>query len=534
MGTATATISQSEQTGQTESAGQVEQKSQGEQSGFMRRAAWLTGANVVSFALSFAAPLLIVRLLSQSEFGVYKQSFQILSTALAVLNFQVASSTYYFMPRMPDKKLQVAMNVILFYAVAGLLLALAFVIYPQWATAIFHSADVAEHVPLLGVAILFWLVSANLEVMPLAMGDVRTASVFIVAAQLSKSALIIGAALIFRTVHAVMWAAVLQGVFQAALTLGYIRRRCGSFRKPLDWPLFKAQIGNAIPYGVGSIAQNLQNDLHNYFVSFFFPPALFAVYAVGCFQLPLLGLLQGSFNSVLIPEVAQLEAAGDRQGIVNVWFNAMRKLALAFLPAFALMFVVRRELITLLFTQKYADSVAIFGIFLFGLIPSMILTGPILRAFAEFRFFRLKLYLALLPITCLGLYVGIKSGGLIGAITAVVALQMLEAALTLVAIGRKLGVTAKDFKQLAPMIPTALAALAAALVVLMAKTALAQHVPVIILLAVCGLVFSAVYVVVGLAVGAITTSEKIELYGAVQRGYRIGAARMGLSSTTQA
>jgi hypothetical protein len=50
-------------------------------------------------------------MLSQTDFGVYKQAFQILTSTISALNLQVASTAYYFMPRAPGKKLQVTVNV---------------------------------------------------------------------------------------------------------------------------------------------------------------------------------------------------------------------------------------------------------------------------------------------------------------------------------------------------------------------------------------------------------------------------------------
>src|SRR5215470_15933962 len=99
------------------------------ESDFVRRAAWLTTANAIAFALSFLAPLLLVRMLNQTEFGVYKQVFQILMTTISALNLQVASTAYYFMPREPEKKLQVTVNVLAFYGAVGSIVAALFVIY---------------------------------------------------------------------------------------------------------------------------------------------------------------------------------------------------------------------------------------------------------------------------------------------------------------------------------------------------------------------------------------------------------------------
>src|SRR5215475_3666877 len=426
------------------------QSEQDKQSGFVRRAAWLTMANIIAFGLSFLAPLLLARTLSQTEFGVYKQVFHVLASAIAALNLQVASTAYYFMPRAPEKKLQVTINVLAFYSAVGALVAALFIFYPECALLVFKSGELVTHMPLLGVTILLWLVSSNLEVIPLALGDVRASSVFIVGAQLTKSALTVGAALIFHSVGAMVWASAIQGLLQILFMFAYIRRRFGSLRGAFDRALFKAQIGNALPYGLGSFAQTAQGDMHNYVVSRYFPPAGFAVYSVGLFQLPLLGLLTASFSSALIPEVSRLAAAGEQRAIIPIWLNAVRKLALVVVPACALMFVLRYEIITLLFTSAYSQAAPLFGIYLFSALLPMTLTGSPIRAHVEFKFFRFKLHLALLPVTFGALYVGINEAGLIGAVSALVGLQTLETAIVLAAVGRRLGFIASDLRHLTP------------------------------------------------------------------------------------
>src|SRR5262247_1012893 len=140
----------------------TEQNEQDGQSSFARRAAWLTTANSVAFALSFIAPLMLVRTLSQTEFGVYKQAFQILTSTISLLNLQVASTAYYFAPRAPEKKLQVMINVVAFYGAAGALVATLFIAYPECALLVFKGGDLPAYMPLLGVTMLLWMVSANL------------------------------------------------------------------------------------------------------------------------------------------------------------------------------------------------------------------------------------------------------------------------------------------------------------------------------------------------------------------------------------
>src|SRR5262245_40934689 len=96
--------------------------------GLTQRAALLMAANVCATVISFALPLVLVRTMSQSEYGLYKQAFQIMLSALGLLNLQVAVSVFYFSERAPNKRLQVSLNVMLFYSALGLLVFLVFLL----------------------------------------------------------------------------------------------------------------------------------------------------------------------------------------------------------------------------------------------------------------------------------------------------------------------------------------------------------------------------------------------------------------------
>jgi O-antigen/teichoic acid export membrane protein/transposase-like protein len=487
---------------------------------FIERAAWLTGANLLAFALSFLTPLVIVRVFDRAEFGTYKQLFQILTTFMTALYLQVPMSAYYFMPREPNKRLQVAMNIILFYVVTGGLTALIFAAYPTWITYIFHNPGLDEHIPLLGVALTLWLIGTNVEIFPLALGDVRTASRFIVLAQISKSLIMISAALMFGSLRAVLWGSIIQGAIQCAFMLCYIHFRIGSLKVRLgqlfDWSLLRQQLSNSLPYGGGATAQSLQVDLHNYFVSHYFSAASFAVYSNGCFQVPLVSLLQSSFRDALTPEVARLEASGDYRGIIQAWLNAMRRLSFVILPACALLFVVRRELIVTLFTEAYADSASIFAVYLIVLLTQMVLTSSIMRSIADFRYFRLKFNLAQIPLACVALYMGIKFGGLVGAAAATACLSVFDVAVGVAAICRKLGVKRKDLRQLAPVANAAPAVVVAMIASSAVRTLIAPAHSIIILGA-CAIIFAVIYIVGALLFGALTPEDKDAIYKQAQR-----------------
>ena len=488
--------------------------------GMLRQTALLTCASAASFGLSFLLPMVLARTLSQTEFGLYKQAFQIVATLVTLLNLQMAASGTYFIAREPERRTQIALNVMLWYLLAGSVTAVVFLCWPQCVTLIVQGRELIPHMPMLGLAVLTGLFAINLDALLLAVRDYRAVSVSVVAAQLAKLLMMLTAALYFRSLTALLMAAIVQGLMQSAAMLHYLRRHFGALLAPFDRHLFRAQLANALPFGLGGIAGSLIGDLPHYFVACYFDAAAFAIYAVGCFQMPLGRLLVGSFSSVIEPEAARLVQAGDKAQLIQMWFRTTRHLTLLLAPLCALLFVVRHEFISVLFTRNYEASVPLFAISLIGVLLFVSRHLNILRAFNEHRYYRLKLYLVLLPVNWLALQTGRYFGGLRGVVAAVVAAQALDVLCSIIPVARRLKVSVHDLRQLAPMLRALVVTLAAAMMAA-ASLHLAQAQPELWRMLAAGCAFGLIYLPGILCSGALTEAERNEIRLIVRQALRL-------------
>src|SRR5919198_1786808 len=300
-------------------------------------------AKTLAFAFSFALPLLLVRRLSLHDLGLYKQAFLVVGTATAVFSLNFNTSAYYFLPRERERRPSIVLNVLVFNLLAGALALSVLVFFPGALVAIFNSSELVPYAPAIGLVVLLWLFSLFLEIVAIANQELRAGTVFIVCAQLSKTALMLGAAVWFSSVRSLLVAAAVQGTLQTLILLWYLRARFPGFWRSFDWPVMRAQLAYALPLGLHGLLWALQSDLHNYFVSHRFGAAAFALYAVGCFDLPLIGILAESVGAVMIPRVSLLQKEGGRREIVVVASRAMRKLAAVYFPVYAFLMVVGRE-----------------------------------------------------------------------------------------------------------------------------------------------------------------------------------------------
>ena len=468
---------------------------------------WLMFAKTAAFVFNVALPMLLVRRLDQAQFGVYKQLFLVIGTSVMVLPLGFATSAYYFLPRQPEHRQATVLNILLYNMAVGAVACGAFLLWPVLLDIIFHQPGLTGYAHLLGIVILLWIVSQTLEVIPIANGEMKLASALIISVQLTRTAIYVAAVIAFGSVRALIWAAVVQGSLQTAVLWWYLQSRFGRFWQHMDWGLMRRQLSYAIPLGLAGILFTVQTDLHSYFVSNRLGAVAFAIYGIGTVQLPLMGMLQEATNAVVIPRVSVLQQQNDTREIIELMARAMRKLAAVYFPVYALLVVVAHEFISFLFTPRYLASVPVFLINLTLLLLGILLQDPLFRAYVEQRFFLIRLRVVLCVLLTAGLWIGTTRFGLVGAISVVVLVGVAERVVMAIRFGRILGVRRKDMVLLKDIGKLALAAAAAGVLTAAVRIPLRGAKPLIVLM-VCGMAFSLIYLGGVLLAGVVTPEEK--------------------------
>ena len=470
-------------------------------------ASWLMLAKTLAFVFSLALPLLLVRRLNQVEFGVYKQLFLIVGTALVVLPLGFSMNAYYFLPRERNRQPEIVLNIMLYNLVIGGLAYIAFQLWPELLDIIFRQPGLTGYAPLVGMVMLLWIVASPLEILPIANGEMKFASAMIVGVQLTRTSIYLAAVLAFGSVRALVWAAVAQGVLQTAVLLWYVSSRFYGFWRRFDGGLLRRQLSYAVPLGFAGLLFAAQTDLHNYFVSNRLGAAVYAIYAVGTVQLPLIGLLGEAASAVVIPRMSLLEQAGDTREIIRLLARTMRKLSAVYFPIYAVLMVTAPEFISLLFTRQYLESVPVFRINLTMLLMAVFLFDPLYRAYVDQRFFLIRLRVVMTGALAVGLWFGTARFGLAGAISTVVLVSVAERAVTMIRFGRILGVRRADFGLLKDVGKLAIAAAVAGVVAAVVRELLLGAQPVVILL-IAGAAFGVTYLGAALSAGIATQEEQ--------------------------
>ena len=360
--------------------------------------------------LGIALPLILTRLLPQAEFGTYKQIWLVVTTAYFMLQLGLAQSLYYFLPRKDGRQLawltQASLSLVTLGAICGAgLYAARHAVAHQ-----FGNPELAEFA--LPMALITWLMIAAspLEISLTAEGRVRTASWIIFLSDLVRVAGSVVPLLLGWGLQGFFWAYVLHGALRFAVQCWYFFRRG---RPHIDRALFREQLAYALPFGAAVLLDIPQRTFHQWAVGWTVDAAAFAIYAQGCFQVPIINLLYAPISDILQVRLAE---PGGHEHRVHLFHDANLRLAAVFFPFTAGMIAAASLFIPALFTHLYDASVPIFQVAILITPFAALPLDGVLRATGHTRYlFRIFFWRLLLTIPMV--LAGLKLFGMVGAIT---------------------------------------------------------------------------------------------------------------------
>lgn len=369
-------------------------------------------ARFVSACLTVSIPLVLARALELAEFGTYKQLFLIAQTLYYVLPFGVAQSLYFFIPRAEQHRPYFGQT-LLFLAGAGLLAGGGlYALGPPLAEALGNPALLPHRLELAAYTALA-IGAFPLELSLTSRGKTRQSAVAYLVSDALRAAALTAPVLLGAGLHGMMMAIVAWAAVRLVACWGLM---LGGSRGPLfDRRLLARQLAYAAPFGAAILLSIPQQYAHQFVVSSQLGPALFAIYAVGCFQLPLVDLLYTPTSEVLMVRLGELERSGRLEEGLAAFRQASSRLAYAFLPLAAFLFAAAPEFISAVFGPRFLPATPIFRVSLIGIPLAILPLDGTLRARNQTRHLFLS-YLGKAAVTVPLVWLGVRWFGMMGGV----------------------------------------------------------------------------------------------------------------------
>lgn len=467
----------------------------------------LMSGRVAAFTITFMTGPLLARMFSQSAFGTYKQFMLVTYTLFLIGQCGLAECLFYFLPKNPERGASYAVNSVFMLFLSGTVCWLGLMIRPgalaRWA----NNAELVQYIPVMGAYLLFMLMGTVLEISMVSRKRYNLATFTYVTSDLLRAAFLVIPALITRSL---MWALIGSAFFfflRVCAIFGYFRSEF-SGRLRLDRVLLKEQWAYALPFSLSVIVQVIQQNYHQYAVMFHFDAATFAIYSVGCLQIPLVDFLATPASNVMMVRMTEEQREGHVRQLLPIWHDTTRKLALMFFPFVGILVVSAYRLITLLFTKQYAASVPLFMVWCLSILLSTFQTDGVLRVFAEMKVL-VGINLARLTLVLLMMGWFISTFQLMGAVLITLVGMLLARLLGVLRIRTLLQSSFEEVLPWKNLAGIMLAAGAAAIPAYIVNSRL--DLPTLIVLPICGTTYLSVYALSVWIFGLVDESEKAAL-----------------------
>jgi O-antigen/teichoic acid export membrane protein len=323
----------------------------------------LAAGRLAGALFSLGSILVLARLLTREHYGLYQQVWLVYNTVLPFMMMGLPGGVTYFVPQ-EDLRGQKAVfiNTVGVLAIGGLITGVGTFLFANTIAGLFAGAELADL-----LRAFFWY--------PMVSFPLLAVDVFLIAthrARISAGLAVLSALLQFAAITIPVWLGydlifvitVLTVVtFGKLLMFQYIIFE-GHKGAPSSWDisLLRRQLSYSLPLGLASVLGSLALHADKLVVAGYFTPDRFALYEVGARELPFVGIVTGSIMAVLTPEFVRLFSRQRHSQLLELWHAGTMRVAILFLPATGFLFVAAPDLIPLLFSDRYLESVGIFQI----------------------------------------------------------------------------------------------------------------------------------------------------------------------------
>lgn len=422
-----------------------------------RQAGILSSVDSIRFILKSIIGIVLARLLSQNDYGTYRQLFLIYGTVATLLLVGIPQSMLYFLPKIADEKRKAYISkTVDMVSVLAIVFTLLILLFNPLISSIFKNSGLKPLLMIFCVYPIFMFVNQLYSFIMLGMQDTRKVITFNLFSIFTDLILIAGIALLTRSLLLIVCGVVISAFVQWI----FVRIQLSKHTTKYSWDkeYYKEQLKYSVPLGLSSIIGMLTIQLDKLVISSVFTPAAFAVFSIGAMELPFIGIITNSVNSVILPVLSR---SGKSSEAEQVFRGSIRKNALLIFPITIVCFFLAADILTFLYGKGYSGSAPYFRIYLITLLLRVASYGIVFQALNKNRYILINAIATLVGNLILNLILVYSPLGMRGPAIATVIVTYLSTALYLFWMHRDLNMKLTNMFPLLQLGKTFLAALIA-------------------------------------------------------------------------
>jgi len=367
-------------------------------------------------------PIILVRLISPEQMGLYKIFFLYLS--MIPFLFLVGgpiNSVYYWVGKDKEERMlyiQSCFQLSVLLSIPIILIGLSFGFLFSEYLKMSYEAFI-----FMIVASFFWVPGGHFGETSIAVGKTARGSIFSTTFEILKVIMFISIAMITKDLETIFKSYTILLFIKFCFTVAW-GKKLGYISFNVDWKRVKAVFMYCLPISLAGLLGFFVDKVDLLILSGFLDVDEFAFYSMGCLVIPPLIMLDMSVHKVLIPKISSFYLKNKKQDALEVYNKAISDISFIIVPAIFGLFFFAEPIVELLYTNKYAASATYLRIFSLSYLLYTVPHDAIPRATGKTGWI-LKIYLITTPISLIGVFLMAKYYGAVAALSIAVALKFL-------------------------------------------------------------------------------------------------------------
>ena len=344
------------------------------------QAAVLSIARMANFGLMIISPLVLVRFLTVTEFGQYREFLLYISLLGSIASFSISESLLYFIPLHPGSTWRIVRETTVLTAIISSVVVVAFV-------AIDLLVPGGLVGPYLVPVTLYVLLFVNVdcwEIFWIATG--RPTAVFAyTAGRLTVRMLVVVCVAVMTTnVTAIIWSLIgLEALRLLGATIAWLAVE-RSRDEPKVPDIRREQLKFCVPFGVATVISMLSKNLGNVVVTKYLGVVALAQFSIGTYADPIIMVVRNSITSVVLPELVR-RGTQSKDAALRFWHRSVVINCMLLFPIASLMAWYAEPLIVKLFGANFRPAVPVLQWYALVVVRSCFDFSPLLRAINKTR-----------------------------------------------------------------------------------------------------------------------------------------------------
>ena len=362
--------------------------------------------------VSFAMPLILTRVLSQSDYGVFSQFFTLYMAFFVIFGLGFHSNLFYFYPTADKNGKDEYVSNTLFLLLTMTVLAIGILSIQFIGNLLLGTGPLREY-SLPVILCIALAVPTNMVSPLLTVREDKTGAVLYpgVAALLRVGTVVV-AALIKNDLHVVFNALI---IYQTLILLWILFYTFSHHRIRFGKDKVRSQLVYSIPFGL-SVAVQLFTHYFDKIVSIrFLDSVQYAIYATAFLSIPGINQIYESLCQVNVVNMTKGYQEGNLSQVRFLYRDFVVKTLSFSTPVILAVSLFAEEVIGFLYPDEYIEAAYYFRIYSLTFLTAMLGAGTILRAIGKTQFSLIS-YAASAVVSIPATYFLVKTYGIHGAI----------------------------------------------------------------------------------------------------------------------